>query len=204
MPEYIRFVLPRDNVSSLDDLSETDVLVGELVRFRIEILLVELVRTESARIRIKRSCEQNRICSPLERINTKEKEMTDCKCFTCTHKSPTLLTAYYTGYIEACDWFLKWAEANGIKMGSIGDDDIGGIYAQIRYNRDETSCLLDEVAAAAKDMHRKAQKAWAERNRPKVRAIARRYYKKNSKRLSERSLKYYYKRKAEAKEAQND
>ena len=117
-----------------------------------------------------------------------------------------LVLAGDTAYLEerVPDWFLNWAEANGIKIGSIGDNDIGGIYAQIRYNRDETSCLLDEVTVAAKNMHRKAQKAWAERNKPKVRAIARRYYKKNSKRLSKRSLEYYYKHKAEAKEAQDD
>lgn len=130
--------------------------------------------------------------------------MTDCKCFTCTHKSPTLRAAYYTGYVEACDWFLGWAESQGVKIGSIGDDDLGGVYAQIKCNRDETLCLLQEARNLAKDRHRKAQKAWAEKNKPKVRAIAKRYYKKNSKRLIERNLEYYYKRKAEAKEAQDD
>lgn len=122
-----------------------------------------------------------------------------CDCFTCTHKNPQLRAAYYTGYVEACDWFLGWAESQGVKMGSIGDDDLGGVYAQIKCNRDETKCLLEEAKDIARDRHRKAQKAWAEKNKPKIRAQARRYYKKNAKKLSAESLRRYYKR----KEAQN-
>lgn len=68
-----------------------------------------------------------------------------CKCFTCTHKDPTELVAYYTGYVEACKWFLNWAEENKIKMGSISDDDLSGIYAQIDCNYQETMCLLKEA-----------------------------------------------------------
>ena len=122
-----------------------------------------------------------------------------CDCFTCTHKNPSVLVGYYTGYIEACDWFLNWAEAEGIKMGSIGDDDLGGVYAQIKCNRDETMCLLHEIREVARAKHREAQKNWAKNNKDKIRAQARRYYKKNAKKLSAESLKRYYKR----KEAQN-
>lgn len=69
-----------------------------------------------------------------------------CNCFSCRHRDePRLVKAYYVGYIEACDWFLNWAKAQGIKMGSIGDDDLGGIYAQIRCNRDESDILAREL-----------------------------------------------------------
>lgn len=68
-----------------------------------------------------------------------------CKCFTCTHKDPHLKKAYCIGYMEACEWFLNWAKEQGIKMGSISDNDIGGIYAQINCNYQETGCYAREL-----------------------------------------------------------
>ena len=75
----------------------------------------------------------------------------ECNCFTCTHKDPKEHIAYYTGYVEACRWFLNWAKENKIKMGSIADGDLGGIYAQIKYNHDETLYLLNETEKLLED-----------------------------------------------------
>ena len=53
--------------------------------------------------------------------------------------------------MEACEWFLNWAKEQGIKMGSISDNDLGGVYAQINCNYQETGCYamdlpdIDEV-----------------------------------------------------------
>lgn len=70
---------------------------------------------------------------------------TGCQCFTCRHKDePRVVAGYLRGYIEACDWFLNWAKRNNIKAGSIADDDLSGIVAQIQCNRDESGCLLSE------------------------------------------------------------
>ena len=75
-----------------------------------------------------------------------------CSCFSCTHRDkPEELIAYYTGYVEACRWFLTWAEENNIKMGSISDDDLGGIYAQIDWNCKETQYLLQELTKGNKN-----------------------------------------------------
>ena len=71
--------------------------------------------------------------------------MSKCNCFTCAHKTLTEHEAYYRGYIEACEWFLNWAKEQNIRMGSIGDNDLSGIYAQIDCNYSETKCLLHEV-----------------------------------------------------------
>lgn len=68
-----------------------------------------------------------------------------CKCFTCTHKDPKLRKAYCIGYMDACEWFLNWAKEQGIKMGSISDDDLGGIYAQIQCNYQETGCYARDL-----------------------------------------------------------
>ena len=68
-----------------------------------------------------------------------------CKCFTCTHKDPRLKKAYCIGYMEACEWFLNWAKEQGIKMGSISDNDLGGVYAQINCNYQETGCYAREL-----------------------------------------------------------
>lgn len=68
-----------------------------------------------------------------------------CKCFTCTHKDPRLKKAYCIGYMEACEWFLNWAKEQGIKMGSISDNDLGGIYAQINCNYQETGCYARDL-----------------------------------------------------------
>lgn len=68
-----------------------------------------------------------------------------CNCFTCRHRDePRVVAGYLQGYIEASDWFINWAEKNKIKLGSIADDDLGGIYAQMKCNRDESSCLLED------------------------------------------------------------
>lgn len=69
-----------------------------------------------------------------------------CQCFTCQHHDRLdLCAAYYQGYVEACDWFLHWAKRNNIPEGHIADDDLPGIVAQIRCNRDESECLLQDV-----------------------------------------------------------
>lgn len=72
-------------------------------------------------------------------------EKESCNCFTCRHRDePRVVAGYLQGYIDASDWFINWAEKNKIKMGSIADDDLGGIYAQMKCNRDESGCLLEE------------------------------------------------------------
>lgn len=72
-------------------------------------------------------------------------EKESCNCFTCRHKDePRVVAGYLQGYIDASDWFINWAEKNKIKLGSIADDDLGGIYAQMKCNRDESGCLLEE------------------------------------------------------------
>lgn len=71
---------------------------------------------------------------------------TGCQCFTCRHRDePRVVAGYLKGYADACDWFLNWAEKNKIKQGSISDDDLGGIYAQIQCNHDDSLCLLSEL-----------------------------------------------------------
>lgn len=68
-----------------------------------------------------------------------------CNCFTCRHgDEPRVVAGYLQGYIDASDWFINWAKKNKIKLGSIADDDLGGIYAQMKCNRDESGCLLEE------------------------------------------------------------
>lgn len=62
---------------------------------------------------------------------------TGCQCFVCRHKDePRLVAAYLDGQIEVMREFLAWAENSGIKMGSLCDDDLGGLYAQMRCNYD--------------------------------------------------------------------
>lgn len=69
-----------------------------------------------------------------------------CQCFMCRHSDePRLLKAYSVGYIEACEWFLNWAKRNNIKRGSISDDDLSGVYAQIQCNCEETLCIIKEL-----------------------------------------------------------
>ena len=69
-----------------------------------------------------------------------------CQCFVCRHRGETeLIKAYYEGFIEASKWFLNWAKQNHIKPGSIADDDLPGIVAQMQYNMDETQVLLNEL-----------------------------------------------------------
>lgn len=69
-----------------------------------------------------------------------------CTCFTCRHHDePRLIKAYYEGFIEASKWFLNWAKRNRIEPGSISDDDLPGIVAQMQCNLDETQILLNEL-----------------------------------------------------------
>lgn len=72
--------------------------------------------------------------------------MSECQCFTCKYyDNPKLKKAYCIGYVEACEWFLNWAQENNIQIGSISDDDLGGIYAQIKCNYDETKCYMADL-----------------------------------------------------------
>lgn len=72
--------------------------------------------------------------------------MSKCQCFTCKHHdNPKLKKAYCIGYVEACEWFLNWAKENNVQMGSISEDDLGGIYAQIKCNYDETQCYMADL-----------------------------------------------------------
>ena len=67
-----------------------------------------------------------------------------CQCFTCRHRDePRVVAGYLQGYIDASNWFINWAERNSINQGSIADDDLGGILAQMICNRDESGCLLE-------------------------------------------------------------
>ena len=70
---------------------------------------------------------------------------TGCQCFTCRHKDePRVVAGYLQGCINASNWFINWASRNNIKQGSISDDDLGGILAQMILNRDESECILAE------------------------------------------------------------
>lgn len=71
--------------------------------------------------------------------------MEKCKCFTCTHKDPKERIAYYTGYVDACEVFLRWANRNGIVMGSVSDHGLNGLYAQIDCDYEAALELLDEL-----------------------------------------------------------
>lgn len=87
-----------------------------------------------------------------------------CNCFTCRHKDePRVVAGYLQGYIEASDWFINWAEKNKIKMGSIADNDLGGIYAQMKCNRDESGRLLEDFP----DLERPIENLEAENERLK-------------------------------------
>jgi hypothetical protein len=44
-------------------------------------------------------------------------------------------------------------------MGSIGDDDLGGVYAQIQCNRDETDCLCRYLEKELADIEAKRPKS---------------------------------------------
>lgn len=71
---------------------------------------------------------------------------TGCQCFTCRHADePRLVKAYCVGYAEACEWFLNWAKENNIEMGSISDNDLKGIYAQIECNYDMNNCYMENL-----------------------------------------------------------
>ena len=75
-----------------------------------------------------------------------------CQCFTCRHRDePRVVAGYLKGYMEACDWFLNWAKENNIKMGSISDNDLGGLYAQIQCNYEESACILSDMPNLEED-----------------------------------------------------
>lgn len=118
-----------------------------------------------------------------------------CDCFTCTHKNPRERAAYYKGYVEACDWFLDWAAAFGVKPGSIADSDLGGITAQMKCNRDESEILRREMVELYKSKHRETQKAWARANRKKINKSAKKYYNKHKETIKAKNLERYYKSK---------
>lgn len=120
-----------------------------------------------------------------------------CDCFTCTHKNMRERAAYYQGYVDACDWFLRWAATNKIPEGSIGDDDLSGLHAQIRLNRDESEYLRQEVTKAFRDKHREAQKSWADRNREKINQQGRDYYAKNKETVRAKANERYRRKKNE-------
>lgn len=71
---------------------------------------------------------------------------TGCQCFTCRHKDePRLVKAYCVGYAEACEMFLNWAEGQNIKMGSLRDKDLGGLYARFKCDYDDNNCYMSEL-----------------------------------------------------------
>lgn len=75
-----------------------------------------------------------------------------CQCFTCRHgDDKRLCAAYLQGYIEACDWFITWAKENNIKKGSIKDNDLSGLYAQIDCNREDSACILSGMPDLEKE-----------------------------------------------------
>ena len=68
---------------------------------------------------------------------------TDCQCFTCRHQDePRLVKAYCVGYAEACECFLNWAKGQKIPVGSICDNDLSGIYAQIECDYMMNKCYM--------------------------------------------------------------
>jgi hypothetical protein len=77
---------------------------------------------------------------------------TGCQCFTCRHRDePRVLAGYLQGYIDACNWFINWAEKHNIELGHIDGDTLSDLYAQIKCNRDESGCLLTECPDLEKD-----------------------------------------------------
>lgn len=68
-----------------------------------------------------------------------------CQCFMCTHKGDEKsINGYLNGYIDACNWFINWAEKNKLKIGRVDGDKLEDLYAQMLCNRDESLCLLNE------------------------------------------------------------
>lgn len=68
---------------------------------------------------------------------------TGCQCFTCRHADePRVVAGYLQGYVDASNWFLNWAKRHNIKQGSIADDDLSGIVAQMDCNKVESECYL--------------------------------------------------------------
>lgn len=69
-----------------------------------------------------------------------------CQCFTCRHgDEPRLVKAYCVGFEDGCKQFLTWAKEHNIEMGSLSDDDLGGLYAAIDYNYAENACYMSEL-----------------------------------------------------------
>lgn len=82
---------------------------------------------------------------------------TGCQCFTCRHADePRVVAGYLQGYIDASVWFLNWANRHNIKSGSIADDDLGGIVAQMECNKIESECLLDCLPNLEKEDEQKS------------------------------------------------
>ena len=71
---------------------------------------------------------------------------TGCQCFTCRHSDePRVVAGYLQGYIDASDWFLNWAKANNIPLGTLGEGDLPAIHAEMDWNRMESEALLSEM-----------------------------------------------------------
>lgn len=80
---------------------------------------------------------------------------TGCQCFTCRHSDePRVIAGYLQGYIDASNWFLNWAEKMDIEVGHIDKDDLPGIVAQMKCNRDESGYLLSEMPDLEEDIER--------------------------------------------------
>lgn len=76
-----------------------------------------------------------------------------CQCFTCRHgDEPRVVAGYLKGYIDASNWFLNWAKRNNIKQGSIADDDLAGIVAQMNCNCVDSGCYLSCLPDIEKEM----------------------------------------------------
>jgi len=91
---------------------------------------------------------------------------TGCQCFTCRHSDePRVVAGYLQGYIDASNWFLNWAKRHDIKQGSIADDDLGGIVAQMDCNCVESSCILPELPDLENEDIEREMLLWQKRQR---------------------------------------
>jgi len=78
-----------------------------------------------------------------------------CQCFSCRfHNEPRLIAAHELGFQQASEWFLNWAKRHNLKSGSIADDDLPGIIAQMECNYTESLSYCDspEILKYYKEM----------------------------------------------------
>lgn len=52
---------------------------------------------------------------------------------------------FFRCYAEACECFLNWAKGQKIPVGSICDNDLSGIYAQIECDYMMNKCYMAEL-----------------------------------------------------------